>query len=163
MSELRKDPVIDRWVIITDSTIRTPNIIADQIANDNLTCPFCPGNERMCPPEIFANRPEGSLPNSPDWKLRVVPNRSPVLVVEEDLKRMGEGLYDKISGIGANEVIIETPRHGIRQSGMDLPEMENLFWAYRDRLLDLKRDSRLRYALIYKNSGANAGATLEHQ
>lgn len=163
MSELRKDPIIDRWVIITDSATRTPGIVPEQALKDSLPCPFCPGNEYMCPPEILANRPFGSLPNSPDWNLRVVPNRSPVLVVEEDLKRMGEGLYDKISGIGANEVIIETPRHGIRQSEMEQAEMENLFWAYRDRLVDLKRDHRLRYALIYKNSGSNAGATLEHQ
>jgi len=92
-----------------------------------------------------------------------VPNRSPILVVEEELKRMGEGLYDKISGIGANEVIIETPRHDIRQSQMESGELENIFWAYRDRVLDLKRDTRMRYVLLYKNYGQMAGATLDHQ
>jgi len=165
MSELRKDPIIDRWVIITDFESRSPLIEGKckPPVDENLICPFCEGNEHLCPPEILANRPGGLPANAAGWKLRVVPNRSPVLVVEGDLKRMGEGLYDKISGIGANEVIIETSRHNIRQSEMDISEMENVFWAYRDRLIDLKRDSRLRYALVYKNAGIKAGSTLDHQ
>jgi UDPglucose--hexose-1-phosphate uridylyltransferase len=164
MSELRKDPIVDRWVIIADGTGRTPIIPKEEgFSSAGILCPFCPGNEHLCPPEILSNRPSDSQPNDSRWRLRVVPNRSPILVVEEDLKRMGEGLYDKISGIGANEVIIETPRHDIRQSQMESGELENIFWAYRDRVLDLKRDTRMRYVLLYKNYGQMAGATLDHQ
>ena len=164
MSELRKDPIVDRWVIISDAAVRTPTIPKEGVfPSPGQICPFCPGNEYLCPPEILSNRPEDSQPNDARWRLRVVPNRSPILVVEEDLKRMGEGLYDKISGIGANEVIIETPRHDVRQSQMEQGELENVFWAYRDRVIDLKRDMRMRFVVIYKNYGRIAGATLDHQ
>ncbi len=163
MSELRKDPVVDRWVIITDDASRAPGQLEKKArpqASGDL-CPFCPGNEHLCPPDILTNK------NSADgnhWSLRVIPNRSPILMVEEELKRSGEGLYDKISGVGANEVIIETSRHAVRQSQMELHELENIFWAYRDRILDLKKDSRIRYVLVYKNQGQSAGATVEdHQ
>lgn len=164
MSELRKDPIVDRWVIISDGTVRTPHIPMEGVpATPGLLCPFCPGNEHLCPPEILANRPGDSQPNDARWRLRVIPNRAPILVVEGDLKRMGEGLYDKISGIGANEVIIETPRHDVRQSQMEFSELENVFWAYRDRLIDLKRDVRIRHVVLYKNYGQIAGATVDHQ
>ncbi len=163
MSELRRDPVVNRWVIISDDPIRSPGIgQRSQELIDGDHCPFCPGNEHLCPPEILANRPPGSHPNDARWNLRVVPSRSPLLVVEEDLKRLGEGVYDKITGVGANEVIIETPRHGIRQAQMSTEELENVFWAYRDRIIDLRKDMRMRYVLIYKNCGAPAGATLDH-
>ncbi len=163
MSELRKDPIIERWVIISDDTLRSPSIAEDTKGEEvGAPCPFCPGNEHLCPPEILANRPYDSYPNDQQWNLRVIPNRSPLLVVEEEYKRMGEGLYDKITGVGANEVIIETRLHDIRQGQMSLPEIENLIWAYRDRIIDLKRDARIRYVLIYKNCGIMAGATLDH-
>lgn len=163
MSELRKDPVVDRWVIITDDPALSPNIIDVPIRNDSgVSCPFCPANEHLCPPEIMANRLGDSHPNDARWNLRVIPNRSPLLIIEEDLKRLGEGIYDKVTGVGANEIIIETPHHGKRQSEMGLDELENLFWAYRDRIIDLKKDGRMRYILIYKNNGEPAGATLEH-
>ncbi len=164
MSELRKDPVVDRWVIITEDPTLSPDIAGNNILKESGEpfCPFCPGNEHLCPPEILANRPGNSLANDPRWNLRVIPNRSPLLVVEEDLKRLGEGIYDKVTGVGANEVIIETPHHGNRQSDMSLDQLENLFWVYRDRIIDLKKDRRMRYILIYKNSGKPAGATLEH-
>jgi UDPglucose--hexose-1-phosphate uridylyltransferase len=163
MSELRKDPVVDRWVIISEDEIRTPSLV-EKIKEDDPVglCPFCPGNEHLCPPEILANRPYGSSPNDQQWNLRVIPNRSPLLVVEEEYKRMGEGLYDKITGVGANEVIIETRRHDVRQGQMAASELENLFWAYRDRIIDLKKDARMRYVLIYKNCGRNAGEILAH-
>jgi UDPglucose--hexose-1-phosphate uridylyltransferase len=163
MSELRKDPIIERWVIISDDTLRSPSIAEETKGEEVGTlCPFCPGNEHLCPPEILANRPDDSCPNDQQWNLRVIPNRSPLLVVEEEYKRICEGFYDKITGVGANEVIIEARRHDIRQGQMPLPEIENLIWAYRDRIIDLKKDARIRYVLIYKNCGALAGATLDH-
>lgn len=163
MSELRKDPIVERWVIISDDPVRSPSLVGQTGQGEpGGLCPFCPGNEHLCPPEILANRPNDSSPNDPQWNLRVIPSRSPLLVVEEEYKRMGEGLYDKITGVGANEVIIETPRHETRQGRMSVPEFENLFWAYRDRIIDLKKDTRMRYVLIYKNAGSFSGATLDH-
>ncbi|GMV49170.1 MAG: galactose-1-phosphate uridylyltransferase [Nitrospira sp.] len=125
-------------------------------------CPFCPGQEHLTPRELLAYRPPSSGPNSPDWTLRVIPNKFPALHVEGDMGREGHGLYDRMNGIGAHEVIIETATH--RDSLADLPpkRVEDILWAYRDRILDLKKDLRFRYILIFKNHGAAAGATLEH-
>ena len=125
-------------------------------------CPFCAGREHLTPPEVLAFRQNGGSPNGPGWDLRVVPNKFPALQVEGNLDREGEGLFDRMNGIGAHEVIIETPRHSATLSTMSEPEIERVLWAYRERVLDLKRDLRFRYILIFKNHGAAAGATLEH-
>jgi UDPglucose--hexose-1-phosphate uridylyltransferase len=92
----------------------------------------------------------------------VVPNKFPALQVEGTLDREGEGIFDRMNGIGAHEVIIETPDHDRTLASMSEPEIERVLFAYRDRVADLKKDIRLRYILIFKNHGAAAGATLEH-
>jgi UDPglucose--hexose-1-phosphate uridylyltransferase len=92
----------------------------------------------------------------------VVPNKFPALQVEGNLDRQGEGIFDRMNGVGAHEVIIETPDHGKTLATMAEAEIERVLWAYRDRVLDLKQDRRFRYILVFKNHGAPAGATLEH-
>jgi len=82
--------------------------------------------------------------------------------LEGDLDRQGLGLYDRMNGIGAHEVIIETPHHTDSLADMPAKRIEDVLWAYRDRMIDLKKDIRFRYTLIFKNHGASAGATLEH-
>lgn len=163
MPELRKDPVTGRWVIIaTDRARRPSDFVREKVEVKPVRiCPFCPGNESRTPPEVLAYR-NGGAPNSPGWTLRVIPNKFPALRVEGSLDRQGEGLYDKMTGVGAHEVIIETPEHA--SSLADLPEkrIEDVFWAFRDRILDLKKDRRLLYIILFKNHGEAAGASLEH-
>lgn len=163
MPELRKDPVTGRWVIIaTDRAKRPGDFTRQQVEIKGLRfCPFCPGNELRTPPEILAYRSRGN-PNEPGWSLRVIPNKFPILRVEGTLTRKAEGLYDKMNGIGAHEMIIETPDHFQTLATMPEQRVEDLFWAYRDRALDLRRDTRLRYVLLCKNHGESAGALLEH-
>ena len=91
-----------------------------------------------------------------------MPNKFPALQVEGTLDREGEGMFDRMNGIGAHEVIIETPDHDRPLATMSEAEIERVLWACRERMLDLKRDRRLRYILVFKNHGAAAGATLEH-
>jgi UDPglucose--hexose-1-phosphate uridylyltransferase len=124
-------------------------------------CPFCPGREHLTPHEVLAYR-NGGVPNGPGWDLRVVPNKFPALRVEGTLEREGEGMFDRMTGIGAHEVIIETTDHDKSLASMSEPEIERVLWAFRDRVLDLKNDIRFRYILLFKNHGAAAGATLEH-
>ena len=100
--------------------------------------------------------------NQPGWQVRVVPNKYPVLEIHGGLNREGEGLYDKMEGIGAHEVIIETPDHTKTLSELSEKEIADVLHAFRDRILDLKRDIRLRYILLFKNHGTAAGATMEH-
>jgi len=164
MPELRKDPVTGRWVIISTGRRKRPNDFrierAVKLAGDY--CPFCPGREDMTPPEVLAFRSNGGGPNSASWDLRVVPNKFPALQVEGTLDREGEGLFDRMNGIGAHEVIIEHPDHTKTLATMSEPEIERVLWAFRERMVDLKRDRRFRYILIFKNHGAAAGASLEH-
>jgi UDPglucose--hexose-1-phosphate uridylyltransferase len=164
MPELRKDPVTGRWVIISterrkrpnDFKIESPGIIGGRF------CPFCPGHEDMTPPEVLSYRHNGTAPNSSGWDVRVVPNKFPALQVEGGLDRQGHGLFDSMNGVGAHEVIIETPEHDLVLATLPEPSIEKVLWAFRDRVADLKQDHRFRYILIFKNHGAAAGASLEH-
>src|SRR3990170_6024629 len=112
MPELRKDPIIGRWVIISTERGKRPSeFVVQHPPTKNGFCPFCPGNEDKTPPEIQAYRPDGSKPNTTGWSLRVVPNKYPALRIEGDINREGDGVYDKMNGVGAHEVIIESPVH----------------------------------------------------
>jgi UDPglucose--hexose-1-phosphate uridylyltransferase len=164
LPELRKDPVTGRWVIIaTDRAKRPSDFVRERVQiRGSSFCPFCYNNEAKTPPEIMAYRPDGSARNTPGWTLRVVPNKFPALGIEGTLNRQGEGLYDKMNGIGAHEVIIETPDHNLTLASMPANRIEDVLWAYRDRIIDLKRDRRFKYILIFKNHGDAAGASLEH-
>ena len=163
MPELRKDPITGRWVIIATDRRKRPNDFRIETATTNGGgfCPFCEGNERHTPNEVLAYRHAG-YPNAPGWDVRVVPNKFPALQVEGALDRQGEGLFDKMGGIGAHEVIIETPDHQGSLATLPLVAIERILWAFRERVLDLKQDRRFRYILIFKNHGAAAGASLEH-
>jgi UDPglucose--hexose-1-phosphate uridylyltransferase len=165
MPELRKDPVLGRWVIISTERSKRPKDFKFESEKKSISpkeCPFCPGNEAATPPEIFAYRENNSAPNTPGWTLRVIPNKFPALRIEGDINRRGEGIYDRMKGIGAHEVIIETPDHAKDLADLDQKAFENVIRAYQQRILDLKRDSRFRYVMIFKNFGAAAGASLEH-
>ncbi len=163
MPELRKDPIIGRWVIISSERGKRPtDFQEDKPRKKGGFCPFDPGNEHTTPPEILAYRENGTAPNTQGWNLRVVANKFPALQIEGDLNKQGEGLFDKMNGIGAHEVIIETPLHDATLSTMPTKDVENVLWAYRDRILDLKKDLRFQYILIFKNEGEAAGASLEH-
>ena len=164
MPELRKDPITGRWVIIaTERAKRPTDFVRDKVQiRGSGFCPFCTGNEAKTPPEIIAYRSDGSVRNGPGWSLRVVSNKFPALGIEGSLNRQGEGLYDKMSGVGAHEVIIETPDHQKTLAMLSPRQIEDVLWAYRDRILDLKKDRRFKYIMIFKNHGEAAGASLEH-
>jgi UDPglucose--hexose-1-phosphate uridylyltransferase len=163
MPELRKDPVVGRWVIISTERSRRPTNFTPGSPEKSATfCPFCSGNEEKTPPEVYAHRPGGGAPNRPGWLVRVVPNKFPALQIEGTLDRRGEGLYDKMNGVGAHEVVIECPTHDCELADLPSAHLQQVLIAYRERALDLHRDRRFRYVLIFKNHGSQAGATLEH-
>ncbi len=164
MPELRKDPIVGRWVIISVERGKRPSDFASPSLKRRVSgfCPFCPGNEYTTPQEIYAIRHDTSQPNGPGWSLRVVPNKFPALKIEGELQKTADGIFDRMTGIGAHEVIIESPDHLASLSRMQRKEVENVLWAYYYRLTDLKNDPRLKYVLIFKNEGEAAGASLEH-
>lgn len=163
MPELRKDPIHGRWVIISTERGRRPSdFVVEAQRPAGGFCPLCEGNEDKTPPEVLAFRNDGTPPNKPGWSLRVVPNKFPALRIEGELNREGEGIYDKMNGVGAHEVIIETPRHQESLATLPVSAVTNVLWAYRERITDLRRDVRLRHVLVFKNHGVAAGASLEH-
>ena len=164
MPELRKDPVLGRWIIIskerqkrpTDFFIEEPKVLGG-------FCPLCPGNESSTPPEVLVYRNGPQVPgNSANWQVRVVPNKYPALIIEGQLDKEGEGLYDRMNGIGAHEVIVDTPGHTDLLWELPQDHIHLVFKAFRDRIRDLERDQRFRYVMIFKNHGRAAGASLEH-
>jgi UDPglucose--hexose-1-phosphate uridylyltransferase len=163
MPELRHDPIQKRWVIIASERGRRPDDFPrPESAPAGGFCPFCPGNEAKTPPEITAIGYPGRMPNSPGWQVRVVPNKFPALRIEGELERKGLGVLDRMNGVGAHEVIIETPNHDLGMADMSVEDLKRVLWMYRERLSDLLRDFRLKYILIFKNCGAAAGASLPH-
>lgn len=163
MSELRRDPMTGGWVIIAaDRGHRPSDFGSVEAVRRAGFCPFCPGSESTTPPEVAAFRESGSSANGPGWKIRAIPNKFAALRVEGQLEREGDGVYDRMSGIGAHEVIIETPEHGLSMADYSQEQLNHVVRMYRDRAVDLERDQRFRYIQIFKNHGRVAGATLEH-
>ncbi|MBS0209251.1 MAG: galactose-1-phosphate uridylyltransferase [Planctomycetes bacterium] len=163
MPDLRKDPIVGRWVIVAKSRARRPHDFNSTPAlRANSFCPFCEGSEDQTPGEVLSYRNNGAPANKPGWRVRVVPNKFPALEIEGDLQKRGDGIYDMMRGVGAHEVIVESPNHLLSISDLPDDHLAEVFRAYRDRLLDLKRDPRLVYGMIFKNAGEQAGASLEH-
>jgi len=163
MTELRKDPVSERWVVVAPERLKRPTDFhsAQRAPRPDASCPFCAGREALTPPEVLAYR-NGGAPDSPGWRVRVVPNKFPALQIDGSLARHTEGPFERVNGVGAHEVIIETPDHAKTLATMETREIEEVLHAFRKRISDLKRDERVRYVLIFKNHGHGSGATLEH-
>ncbi|MBN1884642.1 MAG: galactose-1-phosphate uridylyltransferase [Candidatus Krumholzibacteriota bacterium] len=163
MPELRKDPIIGRWVIISTERGKRPiDFKMEKRPARGGFCPFCPGNEDKTPPEVLAYRDPHTAPDTAGWTVRVVPNKFPALQIEGELDKRGDGIYDMMRGVGAHEVLIESPDHKLNLAYLPDDHVESIFWALRDRCIDLKKDSRFRYILVFKNWGEEAGASLEH-
>lgn len=166
MHELRKDPISNRWIAVLKDS-KPPSYYLDRIehivndADDN-NCILCQGKEDKTPQEIFAIREVGTPTNAPNWQIRVVPRINPIFQIEGDLGRRGVGMYDKMNSIGANEIIIESPKHDINPEDMGIPQMIKVVTTYKHRLYELEKDPRLRYTLIYKDCGKTAGELHYH-
>jgi UDPglucose--hexose-1-phosphate uridylyltransferase len=95
--------------------------------------------------------------------VRVVPNSEPRLRIEGKLGQRAEGFHDLMNGVGAHEIIAETPRHDRSIQDLEIHEISDVIRAYIARIVDLEGDKRMRYVLIFKNHGEEAGAhTISH-
>lgn len=163
MPELRKDPVIGRWVIISTERSRRPTDFKPHTVSEEKyeepACPFCVGNEKETPPEIFAIRDPGTKANEPGWHVRVTSSIAPALKIEGKLERRGKGVYDVLNGIGAHEIVIETPEHIHNTADLSEGQIANVITTYIERIADLSKDPRFKYVLLFKNYGLAAGAS----
>jgi len=166
MSELRRDPIIGRWVFVEtkeNSWVPQDYEVEQHPIKQAAVCQLCPGKEQQTPPEVAAVRSNGSESNTSDWIARVVPNKFPALKIEGNIDKRGEGIYDFSNGVGAHEVLVETPNHNqINLADFKIEDIINVIKLYQDRSLNLAKDKRFKYILIFKNYGESAGASIEH-
>jgi UDPglucose--hexose-1-phosphate uridylyltransferase len=159
MHELRKDILLGRWVEVLSESLAPSDYVLDLHNTPPAdTCALCPGREHETPHEITSIR----MPGGRRWWVRALPSLQPLFQIEGDLGRRGVGIYDRMNNIGANEILVESPEHTTRPEDMGLDQMVRVITLYRDRIADLEKDSRLRYILIYKDSGKNAGEVFSH-
>ena len=163
-TELRTDPITGTMVAID---VGGPSSRGDfevmPVTNGDApeSCPLCEGHEHEAGSEILAWR-DGTAANGPGWSVRVVANRHPILRIEQGLDVQREGLFESREGLGAHEVVIEAPGHDRPLHTQDADQLWRVFWAWRSRLQDLKRDRRFVSAVVFKNHGKAAGARLDH-
>lgn len=163
MGELRLDPMTARWVIIsTEKDLGPGGYDIESPVIEGGVCPFCAGSEKMTPPEVDADRPAGSKPDTPGWETRTVPNKFPALKNEPDIDRTGVGMFDMMNGVGEHEVIIEDRDHNKHLADLDIDQIKKVINVYKKRSITLGNDERFKYVLIFKNYGLAAGASLEH-
>ncbi len=158
-SEIRKDPVMGRWVIINKDPGYIPDLsekIERPEKKDN--CPFCAGNESMTPDELVSI----SLNENEPWTIRVIPNKYPALNENENLEKEGIGIFDKMTGYGFHEVVIESPYHKNSISDLSKNHVFSIFKIIKKRILALKDEKDIKYILVFKNEGSSAGASIEH-
>jgi UDPglucose--hexose-1-phosphate uridylyltransferase len=168
INQLRRDPITGGWSIILQQQVDLSVLIAGRKARESdrpenhTACEYCSGHEAETSPEIYAIRRDGTSANSPGWEVRVLPYRSPVLQIYGDLNNRGMGMYDVLDGIGAHEVVVETPDHGVALPDLSLDRVADILFVYRERLLDLKGDARFRYIMVHKSYGEDSGPTALH-
>ncbi|MDD5703062.1 MAG: galactose-1-phosphate uridylyltransferase [Dehalococcoidales bacterium] len=165
MPELRQDSITSNWVVIaTDRAKRPENFtqVDKEEAAADTDCPFCYGNEQMTPPEVMAYRAPDTEPNTPGWKVRIIPNKFPAFVPEETPKIDRNGVYVQMNAAGAHEVIIYSPDHNKHLALLSNKETVSIVAAFRDRYIELKKDKNIKYILFIVNHGKKAGASLEH-
>ncbi|MEE9224941.1 MAG: galactose-1-phosphate uridylyltransferase [Bacteroidota bacterium] len=168
MPELRQSRATKDWVIVARERAMRPQDFVRSSPRNHLpehdsTCPFCPDNEHMTPPEIFAFRSGLSESNTKGWRLRIISNKYAALVPSGSRKREAvDDFYRRMDGFGAHEVIIETPQHNLSFATMSATQAEEVFLAYRERYHELRKDGRFSIVIIFRNHGVRAGTSLEH-
>lgn len=164
--EFRRDPVCGRWVVIAPERSQRPMALEGaeprhRAGKDSRPCPFCVGRECDTPNEVFAIRKPGSEADAPGWQLRVVPNMFPA--VRDVLGNSSDSeLFQSLPGCGRHEVVIESPEHVANPALLPDALFRDVFIAYRERVKSLAADPALKYVSVFKNVGAEAGASLGH-
>lgn len=168
MPELRFDYTTADWVVFAplrklrpQHEVRSGDPIIATAQDSTDACPFCPGNERFTPNEIFSLRRNSQDPST--WLVRVVPNKFPALRIEEDHHRTHSGpMFETMGGCGAHEVVIESPDHSRSLAQQSTEQIELILKTILQRYTDLKRDRRFQSLIVFKNHGVGAGTSLRH-
>jgi UDPglucose--hexose-1-phosphate uridylyltransferase len=147
--ELRKDPITRSWVITGDD-VQEPSYRSQ-------VCRFCPDSPE--PAQLITNV-SGMTGGS--WSARSVVHPAALYHIEGEPARRGDGIYDRMRGVGAHEVLVENPRHERQLWNANDAEIEQFLILVSQRIQDLKRDGRFKYVSIFKDYGHSAGQEFEH-
>jgi UDPglucose--hexose-1-phosphate uridylyltransferase len=175
-NELRKDYLLDRWVVIATERGRRPTDFAKkekQQQTQTTTCPMCPNNEHMTPPAILVYLKKGENVKKTkdkddfrhkDWLVRVVPNLYPAFTSPKQKIIPKQIMKNKelAMAVGHHEVLIESPNHNEHPADARIPQLTHVINAYIDRLKELSKKPYVRYVSIFRNHGLEAGASLSH-
>jgi UDPglucose--hexose-1-phosphate uridylyltransferase len=174
-NELRKDYLLDRWVVIATERGRRPTDFSKQKTEPTKTaiCPLCPGNEHMTPPAVLVYLPseEGIRRDKEqgdfrfkNWLIRCIPNLFPAFTPPKEQADITAIMKTDNFGyaIGHHEVLVESPDHNGHPSDAELPQLMHVINAYKDRLSDMASKPYVKYVQIFRNQGLEAGASLSH-
>lgn len=179
-SELRHDWLADRWVIIAPQRTERPFDFVKyvDVPKEIVECPFCRGHEKATPKPVCSYDRSNGSGDPRDWSVRVVPNKFPAVsdtdnkvslapLAPEDFSGTppanGEiDLFRRCDLYGGHEVIVESPMHLHSISQLSPEDVRLVFRAYRDRLRYWLTDRNVCYAVVFKNVGQDAGASLAH-
>ncbi len=166
MSQLRKDIISGRWVIIAAERGKRPDDFRPAPTEKKKEpagfCPFCEGNESKTPREVYALRKNGTRPNKPGWLVRVVPNKFPALTRGMPPVQHEDGIFRWMDGVGVHEVVIETPDHDRELPDLPLYHIQQVLETYKKRVLSIEKEFQYKYVHVFKNKGREAGASLSH-
>ncbi|MDQ1339573.1 MAG: UDPglucose--hexose-phosphate uridylyltransferase [Campylobacterota bacterium] len=165
MSHFRYCKITDNWVIIAKNRQYRPSYLNKQDVLESVDikeCPFEHDKEELTPQEIFSIKNYDEKTNKHIWKTRVVPNLYNALDIKLTKESSAEGIFEKFSGLGAHEIIIDTPNHNHTMDLYTLDEYQAYIHTIIHRVADLQKDLRLEYIQVFKNHGTDAGATQRH-
>lgn len=155
MSEFRIDPISGECSIIASERADRPQDFKDNSGNND--CSFCPGNEKMTPKSIIEVK---DFEEDRNWSIRIIPNKYP-FVKEENIFK-ADNFYKSMEGYGIHDVVIDTPNHNESIINFSKHHMENIFRVLQTRQREIESNSNIKYVQIFKNQGAEAGASKSH-
>ncbi len=174
-NELRKDYLLNRWVVIATARSRRPTDFAKKETSEPpkpiANCPMELGNEHMTPPAVLVyQQTKNGLKKTrdendkrvKDWILRVIPNLYPAFSPPEKQTHAPKKTAEYAPAIGHHEVLVESPNHNDHPATTSLPQLTHVINAYNDRLRELSKKPYVKYVSIFRNHGLQAGASLSH-
>jgi UDPglucose--hexose-1-phosphate uridylyltransferase len=168
MSQLRKDLISGRWVIIASERGKRPDdfrpsqAASEKKEGSQVFCPFCEGNESKTPPEVFSLRKFKTSPDEPGWRVRVVPNKFPALERGTPPPKPNKSIFQWLPGVGVHEVVIESPEHDKELADLPIDHIRDVLLVFQERIRNIEEELHYKYVQVFKNKGKEAGASLSH-
>ena len=137
--ELRWDPVLGEWVLVSNIRSRRP-------WRPKNYCPFCPGGDET----------------GYGWDVLLIENKYPMLK-DAAPKVSYHSFYRKSRAIGRCYVLIETPKHDLDDiSDLTVNDIVKVINEFRRLTAKVMREGRYVYVLWFRNKGKEVGVSLTH-